>query len=90
VGLITGLLLLPLAPVRGTVWLAERIQEQAEAEAEMSDESAIRIGLLELENARETGEFSDEEIDAAEDDLLERLIVFRGFAEEETANGAVE
>jgi hypothetical protein len=90
VGLITGLLLLPLAPVRGTVWLAERIQEQAEAEAEMSDESAIRIGLLELEDARETGEFSDEEIDAAEDDLLERLIAFRGFAEEETANGAVE
>jgi len=30
VGLITGLLTLPLAPVRGTVWLAERIQEQAE------------------------------------------------------------
>lgn len=89
-GLITGLLLLPLAPVRGTVWLAERIQEQAEVEAEMSDESAIRIGLLELEDARETGEFSDEEIDAAEDDLLERLITFRGFAEEETANGAVE
>ena len=26
-GLITGLLTLPLAPVRGTVWLAERIQE---------------------------------------------------------------
>ena len=42
-GLIIGLLDLPLAPVRGTVWLAERIQEQAERE--LYDESAIRTGL---------------------------------------------
>ena len=27
-GLITGLLTLPLAPVRGTVWLAERILDR--------------------------------------------------------------
>ena len=52
-GLISGLLTLPLAPVRGTVWLAERIQEQAESE--LYDETAIRAGLLELEQARETG-----------------------------------
>ena len=31
-GLITGLITLPLAPVRGTAWLAERLLEQAEAE----------------------------------------------------------
>ena len=29
-GLIMGLLTLPLAPVRGTVWIAERLEEQAE------------------------------------------------------------
>ena len=52
-GLITGLLTLPLAPVRGTAWLAERIQEQAEAE--LYDESSIRAGLMELEEAREAG-----------------------------------
>jgi len=79
-GLITGLLTLPLAPVRGTVWLAERIQEQAENE--LYDESAIRAGLLELEEARQSGEVSDEEIDAAEDALLERLIDIRGTAAE--------
>jgi Gas vesicle protein G len=79
-GLITGLLTLPLAPVRGTVWLAERIQEQAENE--LYDESAIRAGLLELEEARQSGEVSDEEIDAAEDALLERLIDIRGIAAE--------
>ena len=47
-GLITGLLTLPLAPVRGTVWIAERLEEQAE---ELYDESAIRAQLMELEAA---------------------------------------
>lgn len=86
-GLITGLLTLPLAPVRGTVWLAERIQEQADLE--LYDESALREGLIELEAAREAGELSDEEIDDAENALLERLMASRGFAGEED-NGPVE
>jgi hypothetical protein len=81
VGLITGLLTLPLAPVRGTVWLAERIEEQARAE--LYDESAIRAGLIELEEARETGELSPEEIDAAEDALVERLMEIRGIVGKE-------
>ena len=86
-GLITGLLLLPLAPVRGTVWLAERIQEQAENE--LYDESAIRAGLMELEEARQSGAFSEEEIDAAENGLLERLMAIRGYASGD-GYGAVE
>ena len=85
-GLITGLLTLPLAPVRGTVWLAERIQEQAENE--LYDESAIRTGLVELEEARESGELSDEEIDAAENQLIERLMTVRGMTVEEGDGGA--
>jgi hypothetical protein len=80
-GLISGLLLLPLAPVRGTVWLAERIQEQAEDQ--LNDDAGIRASLFELEHAREAGEMSDEEIDAAEDELLERLMAIRGTAPEE-------
>jgi hypothetical protein len=79
-GLISGLLTLPLAPVRGTVWLAERIEEQANNE--LYDESSIRSGLLELEQARESGDLSEEEIDAAEDALLERLMAIRGIAAE--------
>lgn len=86
-GLITGLLTLPLAPVRGTVWLAERIQEQAEAE--LYDESAIRQGLLELEAARQTGEFDEAELDEAEDALIERLMEIRSMGEEE-AHGSVQ
>jgi hypothetical protein len=84
-GLISGLLTLPLAPVRGTVWLAERIQEQAEEE--LYDESAIRAGLLELEAAREAGDVDEEELAAAEDALIERLMVIRGLAGEERDGG---
>ncbi|HEY2603503.1 MAG TPA: gas vesicle protein GvpG [Thermoleophilaceae bacterium] len=81
-GLISGLLTLPLAPVRGTVWLAERIQEQAENE--LYDESSIRAGLLELDEARAAGELSEEEIEDAENALVERLMAIRGIAAEET------
>lgn len=81
-GLITGLLTLPLAPLRGTVWLAERIQEQAEEE--LYDESAVRAGLLEIEAARQTGELDEQELAEAEDALIERLMAIRGFAGEES------
>ena len=78
-GLITGLLTLPLAPVRGTVWLAERIQEQAERE--LYDEGAIRDELVQLEAMNAAGELSDEELAAAEEVLVERLMAARGLEE---------
>ena len=84
-GLITGLLTLPLAPVRGTVWLAERIQEQAEAE--FYDEDVIRAQLMEIEAAREAGEISEEEATQAEDQLLERLIAAREMGADRTHGG---
>jgi hypothetical protein len=74
-GLISGILTLPLAPVRGTVWIAERVQEAAEEE--LQDESAIRTALLELEAAREAGTLDEKEIAAAEDELLEQLVASR-------------
>jgi len=77
VGLITGLLTLPLAPIRGTIWIAERIQEQAEGE--LYDESAIQAGLLELEALRDTGEIDEDELREAEDALIERLIALRRY-----------
>jgi hypothetical protein len=85
-GLITGLLLLPLAPIRGTVWLAERIQEQAEAE--FYDESAIRAGLVELEDAHAAGALSDEELVEAENELVDRLVAMRELEGDER-DGAV-
>jgi hypothetical protein len=71
VGLLTGLLTLPLAPVRGTVWIAERLLE--EAERELGDETAVRRRLAELEVRHELGEISDEELAEGEDALLAQL-----------------
>jgi gas vesicle protein GvpG len=88
VGLITGLLTLPLAPVRGTVWLAERIQEQAESE--LYDEDVIRAQLMEIDAAREAGEMDEAEATQAEDQLLERLIAAREMGADRTHGGIRE
>ena len=80
-GLITGLLTLPLAPVRGTIWLAQIIQ--AEVENRESDETSIMSALQGLESARATGDFSDEEIEEAENELVEKLIALRGVGGQE-------
>jgi hypothetical protein len=84
-GLISGLLTLPLAPVRGTVWLAELIQ--AEAEKQEYDESSIMARLADLDAARDAGEFSDEEIEAAENALVERLMALRQVGGQESHGG---
>jgi cytochrome c-type biogenesis protein CcmH/NrfG len=84
-GLIMGLLTLPLAPVRGTVWIAERLEEQAQAE--LNDETALRAQLVELEELRATGEIDEEELEAAEDELVQRLMDLRGFGGEEGYGG---
>jgi Gas vesicle protein G len=88
VGLITGLLTLPLTPVRGTVWLAERIQEQAEGE--LYDENAIRARLMEIDEARQAGEMSEEDAAEAEDVLVERLIAARASGADRTHGGIDE
>jgi hypothetical protein len=71
-GLISGLLKLPLSPVLGTVWIAEQVQ--AAAESEYYDEGAIQAQLREIDAARRAGTIDDAEADAAEDALLERLM----------------
>jgi hypothetical protein len=70
-GLITGLLTLPLAPVRGTIWIAEKLRDQAERELDADDQ--LRRRLDELQVAYELGELSDEEYEQAEQDLLEQF-----------------
>jgi gas vesicle protein GvpG len=70
-GLLTGLLTLPLAPVRGTVWIAEQLA--AEAERELRDENSVRRRLAEAERQFELGVLTIEEYEALEDELLERL-----------------
>jgi gas vesicle protein GvpG len=86
-GLFTALITLPLAPVRGTVWIAEKLREQAELE--LYDESAIEAGMLELQAARESGLYEEREIEEAEDALIERLMTLRGYTEGEP-DGTIE
>jgi hypothetical protein len=71
-GLITGLLTLPLAPVRGAVWAAERVLEQAERE--YYDEGTIRVQLLDIDVARQAGTLAEDEALQAEDALVERMM----------------
>jgi gas vesicle protein GvpG len=70
-GLITGLLTLPLAPLRGTIAIAELLME--EAEARLNDPERIRHELEHVENLRQQGELTDDEATAWEDMLIARL-----------------
>ncbi|HET7531871.1 MAG TPA: gas vesicle protein GvpG [Nocardioidaceae bacterium] len=71
-GLISGLLTLPLAPVRGVAWVAEQIKE--EADRQWSDPATIQAALTDIEAMRESGEIDDAEADAREEELLQRLM----------------
>jgi hypothetical protein len=71
-GLIEGLLMLPLAPIRGTVWLSERIQQLAYEEA--TDPAAIRAQIAEIEEAHEAGELSEAEVEQLEAPLIRLLL----------------
>jgi LPS O-antigen subunit length determinant protein (WzzB/FepE family) len=70
-GIFTGLLTLPLAPVRGVAWVAEKVAE--EAEHRLYDEDAIRGELLQLEIDTEEGRLTEDERERLEDELLARL-----------------
>ena len=76
-GLLTGLLTLPLAPLRGTVWIAEQLAEQAARE--LDEPRNIRRELAEAQLAYDRGELTVEELAAIEDELLERLRLAGGL-----------
>jgi hypothetical protein len=80
VGLIVGLLTLPLAPVRGTAWLAEKLQEQAEEE--LYDEGKIMRQFHELEMDRASGAIDERAAEEVEQELFERLMIGREIAAE--------
>jgi hypothetical protein len=80
-GLLTGLLTLPLAPVRGTIWVAEQIA--AQAEREFGDEPTVRRRLADAERRYELGVLTVEEYEAIEDELLERLEAIRDLQRQE-------
>ncbi|WP_063727304.1 gas vesicle protein GvpG [Streptomyces sp. RTd22] len=70
-GLLTGLLTFPLAPVRTTLWVAEQVLEAAERE--YYDPAPVRRALTELEQDLLAGRIGEDEYDRREDELLDRL-----------------
>ena len=76
-GLLTGLLTLPLAPLRMTVWVAEQLLE--EVERELADPARVEQELDEAQAMYDRGEITDDELAVIEDELLRRLTAGGGI-----------
>ncbi|MFH8736476.1 MULTISPECIES: gas vesicle protein GvpG [unclassified Streptomyces] len=70
-GLLTQILTLPLAPVRGVAWVADRVLEAAEDK--YYDPAPVHRELAELERRLLNGEIDEATFDEREDELLDRL-----------------
>jgi hypothetical protein len=70
-GLIGGLLSLPLAPAKGLVWVVNQVVE--EADAQLHDPRRIRAELADAAAALERGKIDEATYEEIEDELLERL-----------------
>ncbi|WP_055552148.1 gas vesicle protein GvpG [Streptomyces sp. NBRC 110028] len=70
-GLLTGLLTFPLAPVRATAWVAGQVLEAAERE--YYDPAPVRRALAELEQELLAGRIDEDAYDRRENELLDRL-----------------
>jgi hypothetical protein len=70
-GVVTEVLLLPLAPVRGVLWVADRLADAAEHQ--LHDPAVIRARLGALNEALEAGEITLEEFEREEEKLLDLL-----------------
>jgi hypothetical protein len=75
-GFLIDLLTFPvMGPIKGVVWIAEKVAE--EADKKLYDEDTVRGQLMELELRLDLGEISEEEYLEAEEVLLGRLRVIR-------------
>jgi hypothetical protein len=79
VGLLSLLLGLPFAPVRGVIKLGELVQRQVEEE--LRHPASIRQDLEEIQRRREAGELSAEEEATAQKEVLSRVIEQPGTKE---------
>ncbi|WP_040790008.1 gas vesicle protein GvpG [Nocardia paucivorans] len=71
-GLLTAIAALPLAPVRGVLWLGELIQDQVEQQ--LHDPATIRRELEEIEEDAAAGRISEGERARAQQEVLGRMI----------------
>jgi IS5 family transposase len=70
VGLIKHLVLLPVAPLRFTLWVADQVAEEADRQ-QFSPGAGVQQ-IEELEEARERGEIDEEEAAEREGQILEQ------------------
>lgn len=81
-GMLSTLLAFPvMGPVKGLLFIAEKLQEQALME--QLDENRIQQQLMELELRRDLGEIDDQEFAAREVELLEQLDAIREYREQQ-------
>jgi len=80
-GLLSGILGLPLAPLKGTIAVADQVLKQAENE--FYDPANIRAELEHVARLREDGILEDQEATAWEDELIERLMIGNQRARED-------
>ncbi|WP_040695643.1 gas vesicle protein GvpG [Nocardia vinacea] len=71
-GLVSAIFSLPLAPVRGVIWLGELIQDQVEQQ--LQSPAAVRRDLEEIDEAAAAGRLSEEERKQAQQAVLDRTL----------------
>ncbi|SNR79824.1 gas vesicle protein GvpG [Actinomadura mexicana] len=70
-GFFSGLVTAPLAPVKGVMWLAETLTEQAEAQ--LYDPGRIAAEMQQVADEAAAGEITEEEAAEREEELIHRL-----------------
>jgi hypothetical protein len=76
VGLIKELVLLPVAPVRGTLWVAEKIADEVDRE-QYGGGAAVQE-LEQIERAEATGDLDEREAAERQEQVIEQQIVQPG------------
>lgn len=76
---------LPFLPIKGTIWISNKLRSTAREEA--TDKASIQEELLELQMRYEIGEIDDEEYAQQEAQLVDRLEEIRKLKEGEERSG---
>lgn len=71
-GLIKELVLLPVAPLRFTVWVGEKVAEEADREQYSTGAGVQQIN--EIEEARKKGELDEEKAEELEGEIIEEHV----------------
>ncbi|MEU1198184.1 gas vesicle protein GvpG [Streptomyces sp. NPDC005813] len=82
-GVLSQILTLPLAPVRGVGWVVDRVVEAAEQE--YYDPEPVQRALADLEKDLLEGRIDQQTFEEREDELLDRLDEIAAYRRGETA-----